>query len=93
VRPALAERGTYVSTVPKRHVFLAHAATLWTRQRCRLVVVRSRAVDLRQIAHGAETGALRAVIDSRFSLAEIRAAEARVETRRARGKVIVRVID
>jgi NADPH:quinone reductase-like Zn-dependent oxidoreductase len=56
-------------------------------------VVRSRAADLQQIARWADTGALRAVIDSRFALADIREAQARVETRRARGKVIVRVLD
>ena len=34
---------------------------------------------------------LKPVIDSRFSLADIREAQARVETRRARGKVIVTI--
>jgi NADPH:quinone reductase-like Zn-dependent oxidoreductase len=91
VRPLLAADGVYVSTVPKRHVLLASAATWLSRQRCRLVVVRSRSEDLRQIAAWAGAGTLRAVIDSRFALEDIRAAQARVETRRARGKVVIQV--
>ena len=72
-------------------MFLATAATLWTRPRCRLVVVRSRSEELERIAAWAEAGTLRAVIDSRDPMADIQAAHARVETRRARGKVVLQV--
>ncbi len=91
VQPMLSAQGTYVSTVPKRHVFLRWATTALSRQRCRLVIVHSRAKDLSLLATWAESGILKPVIDSRFSLADIREAQARVETRRARGKVIVTI--
>lgn len=92
VRPMLAPSGTFVSTVPKAHVIASHLSTLLRSQRARLVVVRSRARDLEMLARWYESGALRPVIDSTFSLAEIREAQVRVETRRSRGKVIVRVL-
>lgn len=91
VRPMLSADGAYVSTVPKGHVFLGWATTALSRQRCRLVMVHSRAKDLSLLARWAESGVVRPVIDSRFSLVDIRKAHARVETRRARGKVIVAI--
>lgn len=87
--PRLAERGIYVSTVPKSHVLRGWAATLFGRRRARLVVVRSRARDLVTLAAWAREGKLRPVIDSVFPLDEIAAAEERVASRHARGKVIL----
>lgn len=89
VRPMLGRQGTYVSTVPKWHVFQGWLTTLWARQRCRLVMVRSRALDLKLLASWAEEGGWRPVIDSTFALDDIRAAQQRVETRHAHGKVVI----
>lgn len=89
VRAMLSPRGMYVSTVPKAHVIAAWTRTLVARQRCRLVVVRSRTQDLALLAQWTEEGALRIAIDSSYPLEAIREAEERVETRRARGKVVL----
>lgn len=90
-RRALAPRGCFVSTVPSRAIFTAWARTLVARQRARLVVVRSRAPDLEYLVSLVTQGQLRAVVDRELPLESIREAAAFLETRRARGKVVLRV--
>jgi len=50
-----------------------------------------RADDLRQLADLAASGVLRPVIDRRYGFEDMRAAHARVDTRRKRGSVVVTV--
>lgn len=90
-RAALRPRGTYVSTVIRAHVFAAVARTAVGSRRARLVVVRSRRRDLEQLARWLDDGRLRPVLDSVFALDAIADAEARVGSKHARGKVVVRV--
>ena len=87
----LTERGLYVSTVPKGHVLRDAAVTAFSRKRARLVRVRSRAADLSTLSAWLESGSVRPVIDRVFDFAELAAAEAHVASRRARGKVVVRI--
>lgn len=87
--PLLSDRGVFVSTVPKSHVLRAWAVTLVARKRARLVVVKSRARDLETLADWAARALVRPVIDSVFPLDQIAQAEARVASRRSRGKVVL----
>jgi NADPH:quinone reductase-like Zn-dependent oxidoreductase len=91
MRPLLTPRGTFISTVPKLHVVLSRFRTALTRPRARLVVVRSRRADLEWLAEQVERGRLRSVIDRVLPLADIAEAQRHLATRRARGKVVVRV--
>lgn len=91
MRPLLAPRGTYVSTVPRPRVIADRFRTALSRPRARLVVVRSRARDLAWLADAVAQGALRPVIDRVYPLAEIADAQRRLATRHARGKVVLRV--
>lgn len=90
-RGALAPRGCFVSTVPSRAIFTAWARTLVGRQRARLVVVKSRASDLEHLAALVKEGRLRPVVDRELPLDALREAQAFLETRRARGKAVLRV--
>jgi len=90
-RVALRPGGTYVSTVIRGHVFASIARTLFTRPRARLVVVRSRRRDLATIAGYIDDGRLVPRIDSVHALDAIAAAEERVGSKHARGKVVVRI--
>jgi NADPH:quinone reductase-like Zn-dependent oxidoreductase len=89
VRGALGRKGTYVSTIPGPQLVVLHFATRFLSRRARLVVVKSNTRDLEQLAQWVEAGTLRAVIDRVVPLTEAAAAQGHVETRRARGKVVV----
>jgi NADPH:quinone reductase-like Zn-dependent oxidoreductase len=90
-RGALDRRGTFIAAVPSLRILLDTLRTPLGYPRARLVRVASRAGDLATIAGLVEAGQLRAVIDRVFPLEEIAAACAHVETRRARGKVVLRL--
>jgi NADPH:quinone reductase-like Zn-dependent oxidoreductase len=90
-RPALTRRGVYVKTVPKPRELLDVARTLVTHPRARLVVVRPRARDLLAIRGYVDEGKVVPVIDRTYPLDRVAEAEAHLETKHARGKVIIRV--
>jgi len=89
-RRALSARGRYVSTVFRAHVLRAVLGSLASAQRARFVIVRSRRRDLEHLSELVVQGKLRPIVDQVFPLEEIRAAEDRVGSKHARGKVIVR---
>lgn len=85
----LRPRGTYVGTIPSPRAVLLHVVTRWSRQRSALVVVRSRRADLDTLRAWMEAGRLRAVIDRTVALDDIAEAHRYIESRRARGKILV----
>lgn len=91
VRATLAPLGTYVTTVPAARNVIDHVRTAVGFPRARLVVVESNRRDLESLADWISQGFIKPVVDSTFALEDIAEAHRRVETRRARGKVIVRV--
>ncbi|MFH1980321.1 MAG: NAD(P)-dependent alcohol dehydrogenase [Pseudomonadota bacterium] len=90
VRRLLAPDGVYITTVPGWRIMWDR---LWTRffssQKARLVVVFSRAADVEYLGELVDHGQLRPVIDRRYALKDVAEAHAYVETKRARGKVIL----
>ncbi len=88
---ALADAGTYVSTIPSVRNFFDTMRTLNSERRARVVVVKSRRRDLQILARLVERGMLRPVVDSIHPLERVADAHARVETKHARGKVVVQV--
>ncbi|MEI7891624.1 MAG: NAD(P)-dependent alcohol dehydrogenase [Myxococcales bacterium] len=89
VRPVLDRM--YVTTVPSARIALDSVATLWGSQRARLVVVHPRRADLERLLRWVEDGALLPVVDRVFTWREVREAVRYLETKRARGKVVVRI--
>jgi NADPH:quinone reductase-like Zn-dependent oxidoreductase len=55
------------------------------------VNVRSRSEDLRLLAGWVEQGRLRPVVERVYGLGEVAAAHAALETKRTRGKLVVRI--
>ena len=90
-RGALARGGTFVGTVPAPGLLMAAAATALAARRARLVGVRARRSDLEQVTRWVEEASLRPVIDGVFALDDAVAAFQRLESRRARGKVVLQV--
>jgi NADPH:quinone reductase-like Zn-dependent oxidoreductase len=90
-RRALAPNGTYVSTVPAASNVALHLMTGLFGRSSRLVVVRSKSKDLAQLTQWVEAGALKPVVDRVVPLEDTAAGQAHIETKRARGKVVVRI--
>ena len=91
LRSALSPKGTYVTTVPSVQNAALHVLTGFLSRRTRLVVVKSNAPDLEVLARWLEGRQLKAVIDRVVSLSDVGSGQAHVETKRARGKVVVKV--
>lgn len=91
VRAHLAPRGRYVSTVPSLRRFAREVTSRLSGRQERLIVVRPRPRDFATLAEWLAAGKLRAIIDSRYTLDGIHEAFARLESKRARGKIVVEV--
>ena len=91
-KPVLAPRGIYVVTLPSPGVFLNQYLTGWfTRKQARLIMVKAKAADLTWLQSRIEAGEIRAVIDRRHPLAQVREAFAYSESGQARGKIVLTV--
>lgn len=87
----LAARGRYVTTIPSPRHVLRDLTTRWTKRPARLVVVRSRRRDLEQLARWVDAGELAPVTDRVWPMPAAAEAHAYIETKRARGKVVLEV--
>ncbi len=91
IRSALGPHGVFISTIVSAGGLARDALTRLARVQQRVVAVRARRRDLEQVASWMTAGELRAVIDSRFPLERIQEAFAVLESKRARGKIVVEV--
>ncbi len=90
VRSVLTPKGVFVSTVPSGRIVRDIARTVLTRgQRARLVIVRPGRRDLETLLAWCVEGRLRPVVDRVFAWSEVQDAVRYLETKRARGKVVV----
>jgi NADPH:quinone reductase-like Zn-dependent oxidoreductase len=87
----LRPRGTYVHTIPSGRIFKDVARTLVRRKRAKLVVVKSRREDLDWLRRHIDAKRLRVVVDRSFALGDVAEAHRYMETKRARGKVVLAV--
>ncbi|MEO1448699.1 MAG: NAD(P)-dependent alcohol dehydrogenase [Bacteroidota bacterium] len=88
-RHLLPSEGRYVSTIPNPRNFKAKAFNLFRAQKGSVVLVRSRTRDLDQLKTWAEKGQLKPVIDRQYNWTDAVEAQRFLETRRARGKVVL----
>ncbi len=87
----LSPRGTYVNTIPSAGIFKDVARTLLGPKRAKLVIVRSRRGQLDWLCQEIDAGRLRVVVDRSFPLQDAAEAHRYMETKRARGKVVLEV--
>ena len=93
VRKMIKPRGAFITTVPGGPILKwALISRLSAGPRAHLVVVKSRAADLQAISAWIEAGRLSPVIDRTFPLEAVQEAHAYIETKRARGKVVLSVV-
>jgi len=81
--------GRYCTTVPGPGAVARGALRRVGLHRAALVVVRSRRADLEQLSRWITSGQLRPVVDRTMPWTEAYAAHEYLETRRARGKVVL----
>jgi len=90
-RKALGGRGVLVSTVPSAGRFLLDRLTRWRAFQRRLIVVRPKRRDLELLARWLQEGTLEAVIDRSVPLLRVHDGFRALESKRARGKILVEV--
>ena len=92
-KPVLTETGIYISTIPAARNYTTTAANPFRSQKSRVVVVRSKSKDLRVLSQLIENGAIKPILDSCFGIAELHQAYEKLETKRAKGKIVVQLIE
>ncbi len=93
VEHLLTDKGTYCSTIPSVKNFLTHGLSFFSRKKGKVVVVRPNAQQLGRIVTMCEEGQIKPIIDSTFDLSEMPQAHERIRTKRAKGKVVIKVAD
>ena len=83
--------GTYVHTIPSGRIIQDIARTLFRKKRAKLVIVKSRRSQLDWLREQIDAARIRVVVDRTFSLSEAADAHRYMETKRARGKVVLHV--
>jgi NADPH:quinone reductase-like Zn-dependent oxidoreductase len=91
LKKLLSERGTYVNTIPSARIFKDVARSFVRRKRAKLVIVKSRREQLEWLRQQIDAGRLRVVVDRSFPIADVAEAHRYMETKRARGKVVLTV--
>ncbi|MEQ8715313.1 MAG: NAD(P)-dependent alcohol dehydrogenase [Cyclobacteriaceae bacterium] len=89
----LNKSGTYVSTIPSVKNFATHGLIMFSRKKGKVVVVKPNAQQLERIKTMCEEGQIKPIIDSTFDLSEMPQAHERIRTKRATGKVVIKVSD
>lgn len=88
-RPLLGKHGRYCTAIPRPLAMLRGGLRRLHLHRAALVVVRSRRCDLEQLARWVDGGSLRPVLDRVVPWTRCEIGHAHVETKHARGKVVV----
>jgi len=91
LKKLLSARGTYVNTIPSARIFKDVARSFVRRKRAKLVIVKSKRDQLDWLRQQIDAGRLRVVVDRSFPLADVAEAHRYMETKRARGKVVLSV--
>ena len=91
VRGALNRPHRHVTTVPSGRAILQEITSRLLGRSVRMVLVKSNRPDLEQLARWIDAGELRTVVDRIWPLDDSAEAHAYLETRRARGKVVLTV--
>ena len=91
VRPVLKPDGVYITTIPSPRSYTWSIPNSVRRQKSRVVVVRSKQDQLEIIKGMVEDERLRPIVDTRFERHEICDAYEKLETKRTRGKISVRM--
>lgn len=91
VKHLLNPSGTYITTIPSARHFIDQAKTTFMSQKAKVVVVKPNQNDLKKLKSMCEDGSLKPIIDSTFEFHEMQKAHEKLQTKRTRGKIIIKV--
>ena len=89
VEGSLEEKGIYISTIPNVKNYFLSFKNLIGQKKGKVVLVKSKNEDLETLKGYIDKGSLRVIIDKVFPKSEIIDAYKYLETKRAKGKVVV----
>ena len=91
VAPILKKKGRYITTVPKPAIIKEQFFNLFRSKKAKLVVVKSNKKDLKWLNQKISTNKIKPVVDKIYGFNEIKAAQKYIESKRAKGKVILTI--
>ena len=86
----LTAKGKYITTVPKAAIFKEQFYNLFRKKKASMVVVKSKKEDLKWFYDKIIIDKIEPVVDKVFPLIEIKNAQKYIESKRAKGKVILK---
>ena len=89
--PLLNSKGIYITTVPKVAILKEKFFNLFRQKKGKLVVVKSNKKDLQWIYEKINTNKIKPVVDQVFNFNDIKDAQKYIESKRAKGKVILKM--
>lgn len=87
----LTQNGKYVTTVPKSSIFKEQFFNLFRKKKAKMVYVKSNDKDLKWISEKITEKKIKPIIDKIFNFDEIVKAQKLIESKRAKGKVILKM--
>ncbi len=92
ITPILKQKGIWISTVLKRHVYDSVASTKHSDgKKARLVMVKSKREDLDILSRWSEASKLKPLIHAIYPMDQIGDAHAQQETKHTKGKVVLTI--
>lgn len=91
-RRVLTSKGRFVSTEPSLKGALVSAATLFSSQRCRVMLARSKREDLSELVRLYMTGAMKSMVDDVMPISDASQAHRLSEQGKLRGKLVMRLV-
>jgi len=87
----LTPTGKYITTVPKPSIFREQFYNPFRRKKAKMIYVKSNKADLKWLYEQISNNKLKPIVDKVFSLDEIHKAQKVIESKRAKGKIIIRM--
>lgn len=85
----LKKSGRYITTVPKSEIIKEQVYNLFRKKKASMVVVKSKTEDIKWLHDKITEQKIKPITDKILPLAEIQKAQKYIESKRARGKVIL----
>jgi NADPH:quinone reductase-like Zn-dependent oxidoreductase len=91
VESILTPNGSYITTVPKRAIFIEQLFNFFRKQKAKIVIVKSNKNDLMWLSKKIKDNKIIPIVDKVFDFNAIKTAQKHIESKRAKGKVILRI--